>query len=182
MLEHNMVLTYGINKLASKDSLIIHMGDMAVGAGCEYDEYKHWLNHHIKCENIWSIEGNHDNRMIKLSKESDKLTNLGFGCDMVFKQPFGCVGHKDVKHHITCCHYPLEIWNKSHHGTYHVCGHSHGTFEQTNFDHLHGRRLDVGVDTSLKFNGKVMFTLDEIVSIMKCKLIKPNDHHNEKTT
>lgn len=182
--EHMDLLTKGINNQATTDSLIIHLGDMALT--CEYDYYRNWLLDGINCQNIWGIEGNHDNRWNRITSFShtyDKnLVNLGFGCDMVFNSPSNVVGKKDSKHKITCCHYAMEIWNGSHHGSWHLSGHSHGSFEHTTVDYPYGKRLDIGVENALKYNGHLMFTLDDIVSIMSCKSINMVDHHNEKTT
>lgn len=37
-------------------------------------------------------------------------------------------------------HYPFHVWRNSHHGSWHLHGHSHGSSPQR------GRRLDVGID------------------------------------
>lgn len=41
---------------------------------------------------------------------------------------------------IVLCHYSMRVWNKKHHGSYHLFGHSHGNIEP--FE----RSFDVGVD------------------------------------
>lgn len=43
---------------------------------------------------------------------------------------------------VVCCHYCMESWSKSHHGAFHVYGHSHGR-KQEDIGML---RCDVGVD------------------------------------
>ena len=47
---------------------------------------------------------------------------------------------KYIGHKITLCHYPMEEWEASFHGTYHFHGHSHGNAKEKPW------RFDVGVD------------------------------------
>lgn len=46
------------------------------------------------------------------------------------------------KHMVVLSHYAFRVWNKSHHGSYHAFGHSHGTLKvpETSLS------MDVGVD------------------------------------
>lgn len=44
------------------------------------------------------------------------------------------------KQTVVLCHYGMRVWNKSHHGSIHLYGHSHGTLPGNN------QSLDVGVD------------------------------------
>ena len=76
---------------------------------------------------------------------------------------------------IVLCHYAMKIWNKSHHGVWHLYGHSHGTLP----DDPYSMSFDVGVDChDFKPLG-----FDDIKKIMdKKKKFKPIDHHNASTT
>jgi len=41
---------------------------------------------------------------------------------------------------VVLCHYAMRTWDRSHYGSYHLYGHSHGKLER------HGWSMDVGVD------------------------------------
>jgi calcineurin-like phosphoesterase family protein len=43
---------------------------------------------------------------------------------------------------IVICHYAMRVWNRSHHGAWHLYGHSHGNLPDTP-----SLSMDVGVDT-----------------------------------
>lgn len=48
---------------------------------------------------------------------------------------------KDGNHNVVLFHYACRVWNASHHGSFHLWGHSHGGLSHQ------GRSLDVGVDS-----------------------------------
>lgn len=70
---------------------------------------------------------------------------------------------------VVLCHYPLMTWNKSHHGSWHLHGHCHGSLK----DDSHSRRIDVGVDC----HDYAPVSYDEVKALMAKKLWKPIDHH-----
>ena len=70
---------------------------------------------------------------------------------------------------ITLCHYAMRVWNKSHHGAWHLYGHSHGSLP----DDPNSRSFDVGVDC----HDYQPINLDDISRIMKRKTWKAIDHH-----
>ena len=54
---------------------------------------------------------------------------------------------------VVMCHYPMTRWNKSHFGSVHFFGHTHG-------EYISGcRSLDVGVDAT----GKIVSSLDDMI-------------------
>jgi len=187
-----------INAQAGPNDLIIHLGDMCLTS--TMDEYISWLAQ-IKCNNIWSLTGNHDNRWIELEKIRDlkgchvndsyirklwckDMRWLGEYSEMLFMEPQQKPNVKCVRRHITLCHYPLQIWNKSHHGTWHLCGHSHGSFEETSVYNPTIKRFDCGVENALEWskNEAVMFHYDDVKYIMNKKQTFNGDHHNTETT
>ena len=76
------------------------------------------------------VLGNHDKKRIK-NKHYDLF-------DWV-KPYYESKTEDGIK--VVMCHYPFERWNLSHHGSWHLHGHSHGTCRSGDL-----KRLDVGVD------------------------------------
>lgn len=79
---------------------------------------------------------------------------------------------------VALCHYPMEVWNESHHGSYHLHGHSHGTLTTKR-----PRRLDVGVDSTYKIKGPfgTPLALEEVVEILQNDTPQPVDHHGARS-
>lgn len=112
------------------------------------------------------VPGNHDKVMFK---------------DKIRKQfnSFSTSSHKEIyvpdesarggRQSITLCHYAMRVWNKSHHGAYHLYGHSHGSLP----DDPNSRSFDVGVDcwdfTPVSY--------DQVKKVMNKKNWKSVDHH-----
>lgn len=60
---------------------------------------------------------------------------------------------------IVLCHYPFERWEKSHHGSWHLHGHSHGRLKPR------GLRMDIGVDA----HDFYPVSLDEVRKFMEAR-------------
>ncbi len=69
-------------------------------------------------------------------------------------------------------HYSCRVWDKSHHGSILLYGHSHGSLSDDG-----SRSMDVGVDT----NNLYPYHLDEILDRMLKRPFLEVDHHNVKT-
>lgn len=200
--EHTRKVIDGINKQSCHEDLIIHLGDLALT--CTYEEMLDALIE-LKCENIWFVTGNHDNRVMKLRDEYTRYFDCGLqprdvdyrlremvGCkrlrwlgkmeDIVIQEPSDVSGKKDHKKNVTLNHFPMLLWDKSHHGAFHLCGHTHGSLPQSRVEYYDAKRLDVGVDNALEYNNTIMFNWGAIKSIMNRKTIQILDHHNRNTT
>lgn len=68
---------------------------------------------------------------------------------------------------IILCHYALRVWNKSHHGSWHLYGHSHGTLP----DDPNSLSTDVGVDP----NEFKLLSVDDLKRIFSRKNPKAKD-------
>lgn len=80
-------------------------------------------------------------------------------------------GPSDVK--IVLSHYPMMTWNKAHHGSWHLHGHSHGSLRHG----LEARRIDVGVDA----HAYRPWSMDDIATAMARKPgYEIVDHHGDK--
>lgn len=73
----------------------------------------------------------------------------------------GVVGYADVFHykelkfgedHVILSHFPMLMWNRAHHGAYHLHGHCHGNIRYP-APLAKARIFDVGIDHLFKLNG-----------------------------
>lgn len=70
---------------------------------------------------------------------------------------------------VILCHYPLSVWNGSHHGSWMLHGHCHGSFQGQ------GKIMDVGIDAHKDFQ---IFSWEEISEFMAQREVAVLDHHN----
>lgn len=125
----------------------------------------------INCKNINLVFGNHDQHIELVNSQYRQLfTSCQYYKELSFKID-SMISGKYGKTHLILSHYAMRVWNRSHHGSIHLYGHSHGTLPGT------GKSMDVGVDT----NNLYPYHLDEIISYMKEIKTEIVDHHNEKT-
>jgi len=196
--EHVNMIIDGINSQAGPADLIFHCGDMCLSS--TFKEFMSWVME-IKCNNVYSIIGNHESNFSKLITnqqlrhvpselwgymESDKqYCGMGPQQEITIIEPSGIMGQKAYRYPITLNHYPMQLWNKSHHGSWHLCGHLHGSFAETAIDYPHYKRFDCGVENGLKYKeiGEgFMFHWEDVKVIMSEKSIFNGDHHNKDTT
>ena len=154
--EMNNVLIENINKKVKPDDTLYHLGDFA-----KFDVKG--IREKINCKNIVLILGNHDN-----IKNIRRNASLFAGIHNLL-QIKSCIGNGVITE-IVLCHYAMRIWNKSHYGTWHLYGHSHGTL----YDDPNSLSFDVGVDPC----NYVPLSITEVKNKMNAKTYKPIDHHN----
>jgi len=73
---------------------------------------------------------------------------------------------------IVLCHYAFRVWDKSHYGSWHLYGHSHGSLP----DDKSTKSFDVGVDAQ----GFVPVSYQEVKAMMKDRKQQVVDHHGHK--
>lgn len=156
-IEMTSVLARNINKSLPNGGLLYHLGDWSLGGPDKAPKFMDMISKNIK---VILIRGNHDSSNIN-------FLNL-------FHQTHKFEEVKVNGQRITMCHYAMRVWNKSHHGAWHLFGHSHNSLP----DDPHSLSIDVGVDSAYARFGEFRpFTFEEIAGIMASKTFKPLDHH-----
>lgn len=158
--EMNEMMIKNWNDLVAPDDKVFILGDFAF---CHASQAISILNR-LMGEKIL-IEGNHDRALLK---------------DNSFRNCFGFIKQlHEVRvpdsdayrgeQRITLCHYAMRVWDKSHHGSWHLYGHSHGSLPEDNTS----LSFDAGVDAQ----GFKPISYEQVKAKMKLKSFKPIDHH-----
>src|SRR4029078_12145587 len=115
------------------------------------------------------IYGNHDKEINR--HESDLIRSGTFA---------SIQNYYELKHQgqfIVLFHYGQRVWNKGHHGSIHLYGHSHGSLPPF------GESVDVGADGPFIIPRKEKkdyrpVSMDEVLEYMKNRNTEYVDHHN----
>lgn len=135
------------NDVVSTNDTVYHVGDFGWFEKPEHVEaFLKRLN-----GNIYLIQGNHDRPWIKQVR-SFKWVSHPYQGKMV----------KIDNQNIFLYHTACRVWDKSHHGSWHLYGHSHGSLSEL----PNMKEFDVGIDNHPEHRP---FHFDEIKSIMKDK-------------
>ena len=168
--EMDAALIANWNAVVGPADLVYHVGDFSFAKPGPYLDR---LN-----GRIYLVTGNHDRRRL------NQAAKARFACVTPYAEV--SVEGQDI----TLCHYALRVWNKSHHGAWHLYGHSHGTLP----DDPRALSLDVGVDCwwwrcgvskptirePHRFAGQVRYrplSFAEVKALMAKKDYRPVDHH-----
>lgn len=149
-------------KVGPRDA-VYHLGDITLGT--EVDKYLRKLNGRIK---ILGNAGHHDKRWLARYIRGDSygavsvLSADGWRIEIV--PPIIVLESEKYKQGeypqvIVLCHYPIAQWDRRHYGSWHLYGHSHGTFDNG------GLSMDVGVDA----NDFYPVSLEEVAEVMRSK-------------
>jgi calcineurin-like phosphoesterase family protein len=149
----NEALITNINKSVKENDILYHLGDFAFGGHKSVIEFRN----SIVCKNIHLIIGNHDEEI----EDDLELQKLFTSVNDTFK---GFIGKQ--RFHLS--HYSHRVWPKSHRGSIHLYGHSHGSIPDL------GKSMDVGVDTHKDFRP---YHINEILTIMSKRESHKVDHH-----
>jgi calcineurin-like phosphoesterase family protein len=109
------------------------------------------------------ILGNHDKPFMKNAKDfiGSGLLNAIFHYREITLE----------KQHMVLFHYGMRTWNRAHHGSWHLYGHSHGSLPP------HYKSVDVGVDSKEISDEYRPYAFEEIGRFMQSKKFEPVDHH-----
>lgn len=153
-VEMNEAIISNWNRVVKKDDLIYHLGDFTFGGDDIFARLITRLN-----GLIIFVKGNHDRTAWKNRHKFYAFSD----------------SYREIEidgQNITLCHYAMRVWNKSHRGSWHLYGHSHGSLP----DDPHSRSFDCGVDC----HNYTPINFEQVKEIMSKKLWKPIDHHGER--
>lgn len=142
--EMNDDLVGKINSLVHEHDTLYHLGDWSFGGHQFVDEFRNRIN----CKNVHLILGNHDGHISGRNSVKRKLFSS-------VQDRFELMYHGYL---FVMDHYPIDVWDKKHQGSYHLYGHVHGTLPDRG-----NRSMDVGVDT----NDMKPYHIDEIIERLK---------------
>ncbi len=162
------------NAVVDEEDDVYHMGDVSL---CDDKKTLSILNR--LNGRIHLITGNHEKSVLKSEACRKKFVWIKsiheFYIDI--NEVDFTVPTRNKQQMIVLCHYGMRVWNKSHHGSWMLYGHSHDSMEHEQW----GRSMDVGVDSAYRILGVFRpFSFEEIQKIMETRTHNPVDHHLEK--
>lgn len=145
------------NAVVGIKDTVYHLGDIFFCPSSEARLLRERLN-----GSIHLIRGNHD-------KGADSIRDAFEWIKDIHELTIDDADAEGGKQRITLCHYAMRVWNHSHHGAWHLYGHSHGSLE----DDTHSLSFDVGVDC----HNFQPISYKTVKDIMSAKTFTPIDHH-----
>ena len=158
--EMNAKLIENWNAVVKPTDTVYHLGDVAFMPWRDFLQTMHSLNGHKHL-----ILGNHDKMIIE---NWDKLLN-----QKIFDSIQYYYELKHNKQKFVLFHFGQRVWNKSHHGSIHLYGHSHGSLPP------HGKSVDVGVDAKFITEEYRPVSIDEVIAYMDKREMAVVDHHGD---
>lgn len=168
---------------AHPHATMIHLGDGFLNSTPE-QAHAFFARCGIRTYYIW---GNHEGPTSQLYKT--EVARVGFKVGEVYPltlYPVTYLGYQAAfsieGQLIIANHFPLSIWDKSHHGSWMIHSHNHHSYPESHADYYGCKRLDCGVDSCLKYFGKPYMTFAQLKAIMDRKNVHKVDHHGPETT
>lgn len=159
------ILIKNWNSVVGYQDDVYHLGDFSLTSAERSLRILEQLNGRIHL-----IKGNHEKSVLEKSFTREKFAWIKDYYELKVDDPDARGKHSQQS--IVLLHYAMKVWNKSHHGSWHLYGHSHGSLP----DDINSLSFDVGVDSHDYFP----ISYDEVKRIMSKKEFKPIDHHGEK--
>jgi calcineurin-like phosphoesterase family protein len=152
------------NDCVAPEDTVYHLGDIFL---CP-DEYANQIMNRLNGV-VYLIRGNHDKTAWNIKQR------FGWIKDTYTIRVDDVDARLGGVQEICCLHYAMRVWNKSHFGSWHCWGHSHGTLP----DDRTALSMDVGVDAVAMRNGGRRkedyhpISYDEVKKFMSKKDWKP---------
>jgi calcineurin-like phosphoesterase family protein len=159
--EMNELMIQEWNKLVKPNDAVYHNGDFAF---MTFDKFR--LMHRRLNGDIYLQLGNHDKMIIQHKTDLLKQGKI-----------VSIENYRELKiggHMIVLFHYGQRVWNKSHHGSIHLYGHSHGSLPPF------GKSVDAGVDCKEITHEYRPIHLDEVLKYMSKREQSVVDHHGTR--
>jgi calcineurin-like phosphoesterase family protein len=141
------------NERVAPEDTVYHLGDVSFMTGAKTSDLLWRLNGNIRV-----LVGNHD------TDEVLKLPRFEWVKDyyeLIVKDPDAYSGERLI----VLFHYTMRVWNASHHGSWHLYGHSHGNLP----DDPCALAFDAGVDS----HNYAPISYEEVKAIMATKTWTP---------
>jgi calcineurin-like phosphoesterase family protein len=150
------------NGMIGKTDEVYLLGDVSLTNSERTNEILNELN-----GRLYLIKGNHEKSVMSSKENRDRFEWIKDYYELKYE-------YNGKRNMIVMCHYAMRVWNKSHHGSYHLYGHSHDSLEYEQW----GKSMDVGIDSAARIFGEYRpFTFDEIDGILSKRVPKEIDHH-----
>ena len=145
--EMNAVMVEKWNRVVSERDTVYHLGDFTLDDIHHFRKWVNQLNGIIKV-----LPGSHDQPWLKDFVASEKVQVVAPLVSVEFPE----MSMGQIPQVIVLCHYSMQVWDRSNHGSWHLFGHSHGKLEGI------GLSFDVGVDCT----GFTPLSLEEVAAKM----------------
>jgi len=154
IIEMDELLILDWNNTVKPNDTVYHLGDFTLGGLDIARGYFQQLNGNIKV-----VPGGHDHRWVEKSCNMTPCQSAT-GVEIEVLPPIYTLEHRPVP--VVMCHYAMRTFDRSHYGSIHLYGHSHGRLLQVQ------NCLDVGIDNTYKILGSYQpLLLDEAMDIAK---------------
>lgn len=158
------------NSVVDDDDIVYFLGDLSFSR----DELTKWFIYSLKGK-IHFIMGNHDKyKSISKFDRWEKIHEYGTEINVKDEDTISSRGSNGYQR-IIMSHYPILSWNKSHYGSWHIHGHTHGSLMKANLDYYKRKVIDVGCNCI----GYTPISYGEVKSIMDKRSISAVDHHGD---
>ncbi len=163
--EHDELMIEQWNSQVEPNDEVWHLGDF-----CFYKDIEQITKLLDRLHGrINLILGNHDLWVQKFHKEiQGYFRSIQHYKLQVLRFPYPDTP-QTVKYKIALFHFPMELWERCSNQTIHLHGHCHGHLYKDEY-----RRMDVGID-GRPDNKMALYSLEEILEIMKTRRSKPED-------